>query len=116
MATKLRPQQLEALQAALTSLCELLQLDKPTHWLEHFERCLHTTGHLLTHGFDQEALNDLSCSVRQVFGGMGSFNDYAPVMNTRESSAWYRQHGSPAAIAQLVYDGALCLMVVEQDR
>ncbi|MDH1264631.1 hypothetical protein [Pseudomonas sp. GD03944] len=116
MATNLRPQQLESLQAALASLCELLRLDKPTHWRDHFERCLHTTDHLLTNGFDQSTLNSLSCSVRQVFGGMGSFNDYVPVTNTRDSSDWYRKHGNPEEIVGLVYDSALCLMVVEQDQ
>ena len=114
--TNLRTQQLEALQAGLTLLCELLRLDKPTHWLNHFERCLHTTASLLSNGFDQDALNALSRSVRQVFGGMGSFNDYVPVTGTKESSAWYRKHGNPEETIRLVYDSALCLMVVEQDH
>lgn len=112
----LRTQQLESLQSALAALCELLRLDTPTHWLSHFERCLHTTDQLIAQGFDQTSLNELSRSVRQVFGGMGSFNDYIPVMNTKESSAWYQKHGSPEAITNLVYDSALCLMVAEPNQ
>lgn len=93
--TNLCKQQLQTLQIALASLYELLKLDTSTYWLSHFERCLRTTDQLITEGFDQTSLNALSRSVRQVFGGMGRFNDHVPVMNTQASSARYRKHGSP---------------------
>ncbi|MCJ8169295.1 DUF6966 domain-containing protein [Atopomonas sediminilitoris] len=107
-----RIQQLEELQKALMPLCELLRLDKPTYWLAHFERCLQTTDHFLANGFDQASLNEFSISVRNVFGGMGSFNDYVPPMNTKESSAWYQKYGNPENIISLVYKNALNLMVI----
>ncbi len=107
-----RIQQLEELQKALMPLCELLRLDKPTYWLAHFERCLQTTDHFLANGFDQASLNEFSISVRNVFGGMGSFNDYVPPMNTKESSAWYQKYGNPENIISLAYKNALNLMVI----
>ncbi|VXC07759.1 conserved hypothetical protein [Pseudomonas sp. 8AS] len=107
-----RTQQLEELQKALMPLCELLRLDKPTYWLAHFEHCLQTTDQFLAHGFDQTSLNELSISVRNVFGGMGSFNDYVPPMKTKESSAWYQKYDNPENIIGLVYSNALNLMVV----
>ncbi|MFW2478876.1 MAG: DUF6966 domain-containing protein [Lentimonas sp.] len=107
-----RNQQLQALQNVLVPLCELLRLDKPTYWLAHFARCLQTTDQLLLNGFDQAALNELSLSVRSVFGGMGSFNDYVPIMNTKESSAWYQKYGNPEKVIGLVYNAALNLMVI----
>ena len=107
-----RKEQLATLERALQSLCELLRLDPRCHWRNHFERCLETTSRLLQSGFDQADLNALSGSVRMVFGGMGSFNDYVPIMNTKASSTWYQAHGNPDKAIGAVYENALALMVI----
>ena len=109
-----RRAQLQELEKSLVILCELLQLDRRCHWLPHFERCLHTTRRLLADGFEQSELNDLSGAVRSVFGGMGSFNDYMPIMNTKESSAWYQRHSNPENVIRSVFDTAVKLMVVSE--
>lgn len=114
ISSSTRKQQLVQLQKALVILCDLLRLDKSTYWLVHFERCLKTTDDLLVNGFDQPALNEHSLSVRSVYGGMGSFNDYMPVMHTKESSVWYHKHGEPERIFQIVYNSAFNLMVVDE--
>ncbi len=107
-----RESQLRELEQALKLLCELLRLDPACRWRSHFERCLEAASRLLHQGFEQSDLNELSGSVRHVFGGMGSFNDYVPVMNTKESSAWYQKCGNPDKVIGLVYEKALGLMVV----
>jgi len=73
-----RRAQLASLQRHLRALIALLRLDPECPWTRHFESCL-SRAELLANGApDQKALNALSGSVMHVFGGMGSFNDYAP--------------------------------------
>lgn len=45
---------------------------------------------------------------------MGSFNDYMPIMNTKESSAWYQRHSNPENVIRTVFDTAVKLMVVSE--
>lgn len=107
-----RHEQLVKLEESLEALCELLRLDTQCIWTKHFQTCLATVRELIGSGFDQTALHDLSSSIRYVFGGMGSFNDYMPIMNTKESSAWYQKHGNPEEVIGIVYSQAMDLIVV----
>jgi hypothetical protein len=111
-----RREQLKKLEESLELLCELLQLDSQCTWTKHFQTCLATARELLASGFDQTALNDLSSSIRYVFGGMGSFNDYVPIMNTKESSVWYQKHGNPEKVIGIVYSKAMDLIVVGEQN
>jgi hypothetical protein len=74
-----RPAQLQNLVAHLDDLTRLLSLDAQCQWSRHFAECLSTAKWLSSAGASQQQLNQLSSSVMSVFGGMGSFNDYAPV-------------------------------------
>lgn len=73
-----RRAQLETLRTELRALVAILRLDADCPWTRHFESCL-SRAELLANGDpDQHALDALSGSVMHIFGGMGSFNDYAP--------------------------------------
>ena len=78
-----RSEQLDTLVASLSELIVILSFDPRCQWLSHFEKCLSDANYLRADGFTQNQLNELSGSVRSVFGGMGSFNDYAPVAANR---------------------------------
>lgn len=112
MGDSYRRKQLAELEANLARLCQLLNLDPNCRWTRHFERFLSETKNLLAEGFCQRELNELSGSVMHVYGGMGSFNDYVPVMNTRESSRWYGEFGDPSNIIGAVFQSAQELRVV----
>ena len=72
-------EQLENLHAHLGELAAVLAQDPLCQWRKHFVACQQRAASLLSHGFTQSELNELSGSVSHVYGGAGSFNDYAPV-------------------------------------
>ncbi|XXF07309.1 hypothetical protein J3Q00_14830 [Pseudomonas sp. D2-3] len=73
--------QLNELIAHLAALSDILALDPHSHWGMHFRNCLATARALAANRYDGEELTSLACSVMSVYGGMGSFNDYAPWQN-----------------------------------
>ena len=73
-----RRRQLASLVESLRSLVSILRADDSCQWRNHFETQLSNAEHLLTSGFTQEQLAELSSSICFVFGGMGSFGDYSP--------------------------------------
>lgn len=97
-----RIDQLETLKADLEKLVFFLRDDGATQWVEHFEHCLCEAGALLYNGFNQDQLNAFSVLVRQVYGGMGSFNDYVP-------NHEYEKYDN---YSSRVYDSALALKVI----
>lgn len=74
-----RREQLETLHAHLSELVAVLAQDPLCQWRKHFVACQQRAASLLSLGFTQSELNELSGSVNHVYGGSGSFNDYAPV-------------------------------------
>jgi hypothetical protein len=83
-----RASQLKALASSLALLVDLLEKDPSCTWTRHFLRSLETARELQAKGFTQAQLNELSGSVRCVYAGMGSFNDYiSPHHKVREAVA-----------------------------
>ena len=74
-----QPPPLENLITSLDQLVKILAHDPGCQWRRHFERCLAWAQALKAEGFTATELNDLSSQIRSVYGGMGSFADYAPV-------------------------------------
>jgi hypothetical protein len=109
-----RPLQLQNLVAHLADLERILAKDSSCQWTGHFSRCLSTAKWLSSAGASQDQLNDLSVSVMSVFGGIGSFNDYAPVRPVGDGSfATIPGMESLTDISASVYDSALSLRTVE---
>ena len=109
-----RAAQLDTLAASLMELTEVLSFDPRCQWRRHFELCLATARQLRATEFSQIQLNELSGSVRSVFGGMGSFNDYAPVSLAQDGSVSVIPGMERLdQIAGQVHENALALMVVE---
>lgn len=104
-----RRAQLEKLQSDLAALVELLRLDAGCQWTRHFESCLSRARSLRSKVPAQEELNELSGSVMHVFGGMGSFNDYAPWKNGQVICGMETLDAAGSA----VYESALALRIVE---
>ncbi|UCJ16026.1 hypothetical protein K5Q02_19755 [Pseudomonas sp. MM211] len=75
--------QLNELIAHLAALTDILSFDAHSHWGAHFRNCLSTAQALAGSSCDADELTGLACSVMSVYGGMGSFNDYAPWENGR---------------------------------
>lgn len=71
-----REEQLKVLVRSLENLTNSLEADPHSGWLNHFRHHLSEAQYLLKNGFTQDDLNSLSTSLRSVYGGMGSFNDY----------------------------------------
>jgi hypothetical protein len=109
-----RRSQLLGLIAALGTLVQLLEQDSHCQWTGHFAGCLSRAETLRDDGFDQGALNLLSASLRSVYGGMGSFNDYVPARVDRETGQvaliWGMEAFERAASA--VYDASMELVVI----
>jgi hypothetical protein len=103
-----RRAQLEELQTHLAALVGMLRLDPRCQWTRHFEACLHR-AESLAGGAPQDELNVLSGSVISVFGGMGSFNDYAPWQNGQS----IRGMEALSDVSGAVYQSALALRRVE---
>jgi hypothetical protein len=111
-----RQAQLRELIEALNGLVSVLEQDSGCKWTGHFVRCLTQAESLRDDGYDQPALNRLSASLRSIFGGMGSFNDYAPARVDGEIGRASRILGMEAfdGAAAAVYDAAMKLVVIGQ--
>lgn len=55
-----------------------LRFDSNCTWRGHFEACHALARELRSQNAGQDELDEFSRQVREVFGGVGSFNDYAP--------------------------------------
>lgn len=71
---------LDQLIDALTRLVVLLELDPACQWTQHFASELKQACQLREKEIGARELAELSTSIRHVYGGMGSFNDYAPAV------------------------------------
>lgn len=109
-----RSQQLEHLDDELAQLVAMLSLDQHCRWKLHFEHCHVATQELLTLGADERQLNALSSSITSVFGGSGSFGDYAPARPTASGNGFEIIPGmeNVSSLAGRVYRAALDLRVV----
>ena len=109
-----RHQQLETLAAHLDQLVAVLALDPMCDWRRHFEGGLSASRALLTQGFTQQQLNELSGSIMSVYGGAGSFSDYAPVTQAHPGGPFALIPGmeSVDTLSGRVYQSALALRVV----
>lgn len=69
---------LKELKDSLRRLVEILRLDRRCQWTSKFENDLLWCDELLNKTPSKEEVYNLSSSIRSVFQGMGSFNDYGP--------------------------------------
>ena len=104
-----RRAQLDSLIRDLGQLTELLAFDPACQWRHHFLTCLRSAKELSHAAPTQQDLSSLSGSVMSVFGGMGSFNDYAPFRGGRVIAGME----SLEDISGRVYESALSLRVIE---
>ena len=116
VSTEIRHTQLSRLVDALRDLVGTLEQDDSCQWTPHFRRCLAHAEELLSTGFTQEQLAELSTSVTHCYGGMGSFSDYAP---GRFEPSTGRYAGIPGTenfdtFAGATYERAVDLRVVDQ--
>jgi uncharacterized protein DUF6966 len=70
--------QLEQLRDVLSRLISIVNKDSNCKWRQVFESALQECEQLLTHGFTQDDLTNLSISITHIYGGSGSFSDYSP--------------------------------------
>lgn len=105
---------LDQLIDALTSLVALLALDSGCQWERQIESGLATALDLKDAEIGTTDLVALSASVRHVYGGMGSFNDYAPVIYDAATRRYARIPGTEDFddIRGRVFDLALALIAV----
>ncbi|WP_408265267.1 DUF6966 domain-containing protein [Paraburkholderia sediminicola] len=105
---------LDQLIDALASLVALLALDPGCQWRRKFESDLAIGRHLKDGAVGTVDLAALSASVRHVYGGMGSFNDYAPVIYDAATRRYAPIPGTEDfdSIRGRVFDLALALIVV----
>ena len=110
-----RRTQLESLVGNLEQLISLLRLDTSCQWRTHFESSLQMACKFLESGFSQDDLSNFSASVMSVYGGAGSFGDYAPTLYDRSTGRCSVIPGTESfeQLASRVYDEALSLRVVE---
>ena len=80
-----RKEQLDKLIEELDQLIKILRHDKNCQWIQHFEDRLQEARILKDQCFEQKDLNQLSTAVMSVYGGAGSFNDYAPTVFSKET-------------------------------
>ena len=89
----------------------MLYLDKQCAWTEKFERDMDRASQLLEHGFSDRDLASLSTTIRYVYQGMGSFNDYGPGLYNPKTGRYEAVSGTEnfESLNQRVYELALNL-------
>lgn len=111
-----RTHQLGALVADLSALVSVLRHDPRCQWTQHLTDCLSASERFLSAGWTQEQASDLAWSVMRIYGGAGSFNDYAPVTYVGELGRPEVLPGMEAVdtLAGKVYQSALALRTVSK--
>lgn len=103
---------IDHLAKTLEALLAVLALDSDCAWREHFNACHTQACALRAKEPSQGELAELSRSVREVFGGANSFNDYAPVgydPHTRQVRVIPGME-NVSALASAVYEAAGALV------
>lgn len=100
---------LSQLKLAIEQLCLHLKTDDSCIWTNHFEKQLKLVNDLIEYGYVEENLYELSSSIRAVYGGMGSFNDYYNPQQSKERSKLIKLYGSSSDLSSKVYDLAVKL-------
>ena len=111
-----RKDQLELLITDLREMVALIERDPSCRWIAKFRIDMANAGQLAATSFDQDDLANLSSSIRSVYGGMGSFNDYLParydpITGRCVSFPWADQFDR---LRTSVFDRALVLVVSSQ--
>src|SRR5580693_7156772 len=109
-----RRAQLKSLVESLEHLVEVLRLDPRCQWTPHFESSLQRAHELIESEFSQDALSTFSASVMSVYGGAGSFLDYAPAVYGQHTGRYTVIPGMERfeQLSGQVYDEALSLRVI----
>ena len=79
---------LTALIDELETLLRILSRDAACPWTEHFATALRRARSLQAEGATREELERLSRLMIGVYGGAGSFGDYAPIRAHQEEGRW----------------------------
>jgi len=108
-----RRAQLQELLVRLDALLAAIELDPSCKWRRHFSSCRAHAQELFDSGFTQSQLNEFSGLVNSVYGGSGSFNDYAPP-STNPVQSKFAVLGTDefAELSTGAYNAALALRVV----
>lgn len=95
-----------ALSSALNDLIFLLRLDTKCPWTLKFEADCVTANELLENGFSDDELMQLVVSIKYVYQGMGSFNDYSPGITSNGMDAHFliRHQSAKVVVALLPLD------------
>src|SRR5262245_12141840 len=93
---------------SLEELVAILRRDSTCPLAQGFEELLGDARSLESDGFAKDDLSTLSVSVMSVFGGMGSFNDYVPYVDTRVAP-WVNELDE---VRRRVYENAIHLRVI----
>ncbi|ALP68634.1 DUF6966 domain-containing protein [Paraburkholderia caribensis] len=106
---------LDQLIEALEKLVALLVLDPGCQWTRKFKSDLVWARQLRAGPVAARGLADLSSSIRHVYGGMGSFNDYAPAAYESTTGRYTLIPGTEDfdMVRSEVFDLALTLIATE---
>jgi hypothetical protein len=108
--------QLEKLITSLGELVTILSNDPSCQWQKNFSTALSRAKQLKSVGYDQNDLNELSNSIREVFCGSDSFNDYLPGTfdSTTNEFTMYSGMEQLVKVSGIVHDCTLELMVIDK--
>jgi hypothetical protein len=111
-----REDELELLIADLREMVALIEMDPLCRWTAKFRMDLANASQLLANSFNQDDLANLTSSIRSVYGGVGSFNDYLPgrydpTTGHCVSFPWADQFDR---LSTSVFDRALALVISSQ--
>jgi len=103
--------QLRTLRAKLAGLVDVLALDPKSQWKRKFESDLAQSQALLLAGGSRDEAISLAKSITDVYGGMGSFNDYAPTIYDAATGRYSTIPGAEAfdRLSNEVFEAALAL-------
>ncbi|MCG1041483.1 hypothetical protein KQH60_02415 [Mycetohabitans sp. B8] len=106
---------LNQLADTLLRLVNLLALDPSCQWVHKFKLDLEQVNRLKEMSFNSSDLANLSASIRQVYGGMGSFNDYEPTRYDSVTGRYTLIAGTEDfdMLRRKVFDLAMALITVE---
>jgi len=109
---------LDQLTVALLRLVSLLSLDSGSQWTRKFESDLQWARSLKGKQFDAIEFSNLSTSIRHVYAGMGSFNDYAQATYDPTTHRYIPIPGTEDfdAVRSTVFDLALALVIAESSQ
>lgn len=95
---------LKKLKIKINLMIEWLSFDEGCTWITNFKNFDLNIEELINNDLNKEDITNLSKSIIEIYGGMGSFNDYYRKDLDKLSNNWIKRNGDSNSLATEIFE------------